>query len=108
MLSPLSRPKLACFSLLVAVLLAAGCEDGVSPTSPLQPEPPPVTPAVLACAAPAPLHGTPDWSDPDFRGFIVMYREGTDPVADTARLSARYGFTPRFVYRHVFPGFAGD
>ena len=107
MLSP--RPRnLVRFPALVALVVSAGCENGVPPITPPEPPRPPVRPVVLPCDTPAPLHGFPDWSDPDFRGFIVMYREKTDPVAETTRLSARYGFTPRFVYRHVFPGFAGE
>ena len=108
MLSSCSPPKSVWLPALVALLLSAGCEDGSAPITPPEPPRPPVTPVVLPCASPAPLHGIPDWSDPDFRGFIVMYRKGTDAIAETARLSARYGFTPRFVYRHVFPGFAGE
>lgn len=108
MLSARSRPNHFWFPLLVALSLSAACDDASRAVSEPEPAPEPVAPVVLACSAPAPLEGIPEWSDPRFRGFIVTYHVGTDPVAETARLSTRYGFTPRYVYRYVFPGFAGE
>lgn len=42
------------------------------------------------------------------RGFIVMYKEGVDPVATTARYAKKYSFTPRFVLTLAIHGFAAD
>jgi hypothetical protein len=42
------------------------------------------------------------------RGFIVMYKEGVDPVATTARYAKKYSFTPRFVWTLAIRGFAAD
>ena len=91
-------------TLIVAVCLSVACYDGTDSLT--EPEPEPMTPVTLACAVPAPLDGSPDWSDPLFIGFIVTYHDGIDPHVETARLSARYGFTPRFVYRYALLGFA--
>lgn len=40
--------------------------------------------------------------------FIVMYKEGVDPVSTTARYAKKYSFTPRFVYTRAIRGFAAD
>lgn len=103
LLSPRSCLRVA---LLATFSLSIACDGATAPVTEPEPEPEPVTPVTLACAAPAPLDGNPDWSDPLFIGFIVTYHDGIDPHVETARLSARYGFTPRFVYRYALLGFA--
>lgn len=45
--------------------------------------------------------------DPRAPGFIIEYKSGVDPVANTAALSAKYSFTPTFVYT-ALPGFAAQ
>jgi hypothetical protein len=45
--------------------------------------------------------------DPRAPGFIIEYKTGTDPVATTAMLSAKYFFTAKFLYTAP-PGFAAD
>jgi hypothetical protein len=40
--------------------------------------------------------------------YIVVYRDGTDSRATTARLAQKHGFTPRFVYEHALLGFAAE
>jgi hypothetical protein len=78
-----------------SLLIAAGCSA--------------VEPAVEAtllptsCEDPLPIEGT---FTPEAPGYIVMFRDGTDAAAETARLAGRYGFTPNFVYEAV-GGFAG-
>jgi hypothetical protein len=99
--SPRSCLRVALFA---TFSLSVACDAETDPVT--EPEPDPVTPITLACAAPALLDGTPDWSDPRFIGFIVTYHDGIDPHVETARLSARYGFTPRFIYRYALLGFA--
>lgn len=42
------------------------------------------------------------------RGFIVLYRQGVDPFATTARYSKKYSFTPTHVYERAIRGFAAD
>jgi hypothetical protein len=104
----LSSPPRSCLraALLATLSWSAACDGATDPVT--EPKSEPMTPVTLACAAPAPLEGTPDWSDPRFIGFIVTYHDGTDPAAETARLAARYGFTPRFVYRYALLGFAAN
>jgi hypothetical protein len=92
--SPRIRPRRVACSTIVA--LALGCENGVAPVSVPEPLLQP------ACEAPAPVYGTLDPASP---GFIVTYRSGTDAAAETSRLAAWYGFTPRHVYQ-TLPGFA--
>jgi hypothetical protein len=55
------------------------------------------------CSAPAPLAGTYDSAVP---GYIVQYHDGVDPIAETARLEQKYGFTVRYVYTAALHGFA--
>lgn len=90
------RLRLRHVARLPIVALALGCENGVAPLSVSEPLLQP------ACGAPAPVYGTLDPASP---GFIVTYRSGTDPAAETSRLAAWYGFTPRHVYQ-TLPGFA--
>ncbi len=52
---------------------------------------------------PAPLLGSPSAAA---GGYIVVYRDGTDPDAVTDALSAAHGFVPRHVFRHALLGFA--
>ena len=52
---------------------------------------------------PAPLHGSPH---PAARGYIVVFRDGTDPDEVTDALAAAHGFAPTHVYRHALLGFA--
>ena len=74
----------------LAVLAAAACRDVSAPSA-------------AACAQPVAVLGTYDPAAPD---FIIQYRDGIDPVAETNRLAARYGFTAKFVYTAAFRGFA--
>ena len=52
---------------------------------------------------PAPLHGSPNAAA---RGYIVVFRDGTDPDAVTDALAAAHGFAPTHVYRHALLGFS--
>jgi hypothetical protein len=83
---------------LTVLAVALGCDQGMAPVWPpdalLQP----------GCATPAPVYGTLHPTSP---AFIVTYRSGTDPAAETTRLAARYGFTPQHVYQAI-PGFAAN
>ena len=63
------------------LLLAAACQNSTGPQ--------------LSCLQPAPLLGE---ANPMAPGYIVVYHPGVDPVAETSRLAARYGFTPTHVY----------
>ena len=45
--------------------------------------------------------------DPAAPAFIVRYKSGVDPVATTARLATKYGFSPIHVYT-ALPGFAAQ
>ena len=38
-------------------------------------------------------------------GYIVVFRDGVDGHAETARLASVYGFTPKYVYT-ILNGFA--
>jgi hypothetical protein len=57
---------------------------------------------VPACLAPAPLSGSPVSAD---RRYIVTFEDGIDAAAETARLAAKYGFTPLHIYETVLSGF---
>ncbi len=52
---------------------------------------------------PAPLLGTPSAAA---SGYIVVYRDGTDPDAVTDALAAAHGFAPTHVFRHALLGFS--
>jgi hypothetical protein len=80
-------------AVLVGTLLAAGCTDLLAPGAVLPP----------ACADPAALLGTYDVRAP---GYIVVFREGVDPEAETARLGAMHDFEPMYVYAAALRGFA--
>jgi hypothetical protein len=45
--------------------------------------------------------------DPRAPGFIIEYKPGTDPVATTATLSAKYFFSAKHLYTAP-PGFAAE
>jgi len=55
------------------------------------------------CAEAAPLLG-----HPQARGYIIMYRAGTDGQRETDRLAAQYQFTARFVFTHGTPWFSAQ
>src|SRR5664279_2310918 len=84
--------------LLVVLLLSIGCSDHglVGPPSDQIQTP---------CANPARLLGQ---SDPQAPGYIVVYHDVVNGEQETARLAARYGFAPRFVYTHALPGFSSE
>jgi hypothetical protein len=53
----------------------------------------------------APLHGR---ASAGASGYIVVYRDGTDPDAATDELAAAHGFTPKHVFRNALLGFAAE
>lgn len=61
--------------------------------------------STLGCTSLAPLYGTPDPAAP---GYLVVFKAGTDAVATTERLSAKYGFVPREVYTAALSGFSAE
>lgn len=65
----------------------------------------PACPESLPCANPAPLYGE---LHPETPGYIVVYRQGTDVAAETARLAARYGFVAQFVFQSAILGFSAQ
>lgn len=75
--------------LLCALGAGTACHNVAEPDSP-------------ACLGPALLSGSSASAN---RRYIVAFREGVDPAAETARLSAKYGFTPLHVYETVLSGF---
>jgi hypothetical protein len=85
-----SRHSLA--SLWLALACAAGCRGAGGSLAP-------------RCVSPAPLLGK---FDPAAPGYIVLFRDQVDPVAETQRLATRYSFTPRYVYTAALKGFAAD
>jgi hypothetical protein len=52
----------------------------------------------------APLHGKASAAG----GYIVVYRDGTDPDAVTEALAAEHGFVPTHVFRTALLGFSAD
>lgn len=60
-----------------------------------------VTPA---CANPAPLQ----LAHIPARGWIVLFRAGTDASATTAQLAAKYDFTPLLVFEHAMQAFHAE
>ena len=80
------------FALLSStLLLAAACQNSSGPQ--------------LSCLQPAPLLGQANSMAP---GYIVVYHPGVDPVAETSRLAARYGFTPTRLYTAALLGFSAS
>jgi hypothetical protein len=97
----MTRISVRLFAAGVLVTLVGGCSrEGAralaGPGAEVVPPP---------CASPAPLLGTPNPAAP---GIIVSYRSSVDPVTETARLAALYGFTPSHVYAYAIKGFAAD
>lgn len=87
--------KRAALALLLAC--SAACASDGSPASPdLSVNP--------RCARPAPLLGEPNPATAD--SYIVLFHDGVDAKSATARLAARHGFTPRYVYEHALSGFS--
>ena len=89
------RATLAVAGLGATVLAACG-SDAVAPDLDLRNE------RVPACASPAPLLGQ---RDPLAPLMLVMYKDGVDATAETARLAQALGFTPTHVYGAI-GGFA--
>lgn len=58
-----------------------------------------------ACPALAPLAGRPHPAAP---GYIVVYHDSVDALAETARLAGRYDVSPRHLYRTAPPGFSAE
>ncbi|MCU0870637.1 MAG: protease inhibitor I9 family protein [Burkholderiales bacterium] len=91
---------------VACVLVAAalgGCADSAATSEPE----PFTTLRVLtpACASPAPLLGQPH---PRAPSVIVIFRAGVAPLSETARLAAKYGFTPTHTYVSALSGFAAQ
>ena len=86
-------------TLLGAAVLAllAGCRE------PAAPERPPCRP-IPSVKAPDPGSGG-QYTD---GRYIVVYRDGVDATTETARLSAKYGFVPVYVYNAALLGFSAD
>lgn len=80
------------FIVASATAVAVACRDASAPESP-------------PCAQPAPLLGT---YDPAAPSVIVQYRSGVDAAAETARLAAKYRFTPTYVYTSAIQGFSAQ
>lgn len=78
---------------VAAALLLAGCSRATDPSSP------------SLCLSPAPLTLS---AEPAGTRYIVAYRDGVDPTKETARLAARYRFTPIHVYTAVLDGFDAE
>lgn len=86
------RAMLGGTAMVVGAIALAGCDN---PTSPDHPN----------CLRPAPLLGS---YDPAAPGFIVVYRNGVDAVAETKVLAAKYQFTPTSVWTAALQGFAAE
>lgn len=76
----------------VVFLVASACTDS-PPTSSRN-----LSPVEADCANPAPLYGEFDPNAPD---YDVVFHDGIDPIAETDRLAAVYGFTPTSVHTFV-------
>src|SRR6476661_3060481 len=76
----------------VGMLAVGACRDATTPDHP-------------DCGHPAPLLGS---YNPAAPAFIVQYRDGIDPVAQTEVLAAKYHFTPSAVYTFALHGFAAE
>jgi hypothetical protein len=77
--------------LSLSLLLVVACHNSTGPQ--------------LSCLQPAPLLGQ---ANPMAPGYIVVYHSGVDPVAETSRLAARYGFIPTHVYTAALLGFSAS
>jgi hypothetical protein len=85
---------------ILLIVLITGCQPHLTtPDSPRHEllEPP--------CTTPAPVYGQFDAAAP---GFIVVFEDTIDGAEETHRLSALYGFQPRFVYTHALQGFSAE
>lgn len=76
-------------ALLMLVLVAACSESKLLGVLP-------VNGSALLCEEPAPLLGEPEDGLED--DYFVCFKEGVNVVEESARLAAKYGFTPRWVY----------
>ena len=77
--------------------LLPGCREPAAPDRPLcRPTP--------STRAPEPGSGG-QYTD---GRYIVVYRDGVDATIETARLSAKYGFVPVYVYNAALLGFSAD
>ena len=72
--------------------VALACQ-GKDPTAPL-------------CLAPLPLRGADQPHDPS--RYIVTFRANVDAIHESARLSAKYGFTPIHVWSNGPDGFDAE
>ena len=63
------------------------------------------SPSGPSCADPAPLTGKFDPRAPD---YIVLFHDGVDSVAETARLEQAYGFTASRVFTTDLDGFTAN
>jgi hypothetical protein len=61
-------------------------------------------PVLPQCESPAKLILSPRPAE----GWIVIFHPGTNAVTTTSVLAAKYGFTPRNIFEHSFPGFSAD
>ncbi|HEY0023930.1 MAG TPA: protease inhibitor I9 family protein [Longimicrobium sp.] len=82
----------------LALLALAACDSPTGPDARAQ--------LSARCSNAAPVLSQPDPSLANL--YIVVYREGTDSRATTARLAQTHGFTPRFVYEHALLGFSAE
>jgi hypothetical protein len=57
------------------------------------------------CLNPAPLVGQPDGAAP---GYVVVFRDGTNPIQVTAQLEQKYGFKAKYVWQNVLLGFSAE
>jgi len=63
------------------------------------------SPSGPSCADPAPLTGTFDPRVPD---YFVVFHDGVDSAAETARLEQAYGFTASRVLTGALNGFTAN
>ena len=81
---------------LLSVLAVLACQDSAAPNFGVIPPP---------CVDPAPLRGQPD---PRAPAYIVVFEDQVESRAETNRLAAEYGFTPRYIYEFALQGFSAD
>jgi hypothetical protein len=79
-------------SLWLGLALAVGCGGSASLLAP-------------QCVSPAPLLGQ---FNPAAPGYIVLFHDQVNAVAETQRLAATYAFTPKYVYESALKGFAAE
>jgi hypothetical protein len=83
--------------LFFGFMLATGCGSDTNPVAP--------SPVQPSCTAPAPLLGVPNPAAP---GYIVLFYDNVDAVAETQRLAAKHAFAPTYVYQSAIKGFAAQ